>query len=106
MNNGDPQPDDITGFRNELREVFGNLHWHITTVSPGFIHAVRSGMPDDFDRATATRRTEAGSGATYTVAFGHVQGHSLELKNAAAWARSYLSESVRSMQSVGWEAES
>lgn len=104
----DPQlctmSDAEEGFRNELREVFGNVEWDVTEVRsrPGSrnLFAMLSnnhGVTVDFAEGTARDH--------YTVTLGAVRESASTLRRAADLARAEVSTALRALESVGMECE-
>lgn len=100
----DPQlstmSDAEEGFRNTLREVFGNVEWTDVEYANGSYLQARHG--DAFVWVTGYGRAQE----TWSVQFDGIQADGKKLRAAADLARKCVSDAVRALESVGMEVES
>lgn len=107
MNHGpDPQlctmSDAEEGFRNTLREVFGDVEWDVSEVCVGYLYAKTQ------NEAVVVKRLQRkvrGAAVAYTVAIGEIETTHSDLRTAATLAKGVISHAVRALESVGMECE-
>lgn len=101
--NPDPQlctmSDAEEGFRNALREVFGNVEWDD-------IQELREGRLSARRGVVIVSVSDYGTpGESWIVHFSHTSGEDSTLKRAVEDARVNVSNAVRALESVGMECE-
>lgn len=99
----DPQlctmSDAEEGFRNELREVFGEREWTDVEEARGPYLCARC------NDAFVSVDKYGGALERWTVQFDGIEASHKKLRDTADLARKYVSSAVRALESVGMEVE-